>query len=103
MGWKDWSYSKKGALIGVIVGAILVLAVAVYAMLCKGEACLFLVTPLIPIRGLLDALNPSIFQFKLLAIVMQLVYGFVIIGISSLIGRLIDKIKQRRSIVNLVA
>jgi hypothetical protein len=103
MGWKEWSYAKKGALIGAIVFLVLYATLFIYALSCEGWNCMWaaiaasyampttrvLTLPQYIKTGYLFALSST---FALLSI-------FIYIGAGMLVGKLIDKIKQRRSIV----
>lgn len=103
MGWKDWSYVKKGAVIGFTAFAIKVL--------------FFFISPLIGFEGLMkyagflfvDIYLVTFFAFGpdnpgfpstntiVAVIIMSALLAIVYVGIGILIGKLVEKIKLKKS------
>jgi len=103
MGWKEWSYVKKGALIGLIIGSLPALATIVFGsflgMLAGVPLMVFPTTWIL--SGIMRFTKSRVIEdiiFNMGTIVVLGILSYI--GIGALVGKLVDKIKQRQCIAN---
>jgi len=109
MGWKDWSYVKKGAVVGFCFAVIIYIAHLVLQYLIKdmtldqlNDSVLFIISsilidwPLILIMGPLSVCN--LFGISICPIIIFILFFVIYALIGALIGYIIGKIKNRNKI-----
>jgi|TARA_Y100000310_G_C20076109_1_gene531651 hypothetical protein len=104
MGWKEWNYKKRGAIVGGIIGIVSAILISTLfsGSGSSGTSAVFLLPLLIPViifNFILDAIGfniPSststVFTFLYILIINTV--GFYLIGL--LIGWIIGKIKSKK-------
>jgi len=89
MGWKDWSYVKKGAVIGVIVSTAVLLALFFVSLGASGDFSWYLAVTFFPtawLNRLVTLTLPWTLKFFL--------FGVISVPLYAGFGALLGKIKQ---------